>query len=223
MDADAAMTTIDWQSASVVMLCGLPASGKTTTAGRLHTYAGGVLIRSCDVYADLGIRLPRWVERTRGFTVNVREYDDVRDRAYEEIARRLETNLHRTGLVILDAVYGERAKRATVYAICRSRGADVTVLHCRCDDANEVARRFDQRRGREGIPEHEASDYSVFRDIQRRWEDPHADSFADGGSPMFVTINTMARPPIVSASGASSVATLVRKALAATPMHGMRS
>lgn len=30
--------------AAVVMLCGLPASGKTTTASRLHGYAGGVLI-----------------------------------------------------------------------------------------------------------------------------------------------------------------------------------
>ena len=83
--------------ASVVMMCGLPASGKTTTAGRLHAYAGGVLIRSCDVYADLGIRLPDWVVRTRGFTVNVHEYDQVRDRAYEEIARRLERNLAGAG------------------------------------------------------------------------------------------------------------------------------
>ena len=39
---------------SVVMMCGLPASGKTTTAERLHGYAGGVLIRSCDVYKELG-------------------------------------------------------------------------------------------------------------------------------------------------------------------------
>ena len=70
--------------AAVVMMCGLPASGKTSTAGLLHAHAGGVLIRSCDVYADLGIRLPDWVERTRGFTVNVHEYDHVRDRAYAE-------------------------------------------------------------------------------------------------------------------------------------------
>ena len=94
--------------ASVVMMCGLPASGKTTTAGQLHSYAGGALIRSCDVYADLGIRLPDWVARTRGFTIDVDEYDRVRDRAYEEIACRLEHRLQSTGLVILDAVYGER-------------------------------------------------------------------------------------------------------------------
>jgi len=217
------MTVIHPGSTSVVMMCGLPASGKTTTAGQLHAHAGGVLIRSCDVYADLGIRLPRWVERTRRFTVNVHEYEQVRDRAYEEIARRLEGNLDRAGLVILDAVYGERAKRAQVYAICRSRGADVTLLHCRCDDANEVARRFDRRRGHESIPEHEASDHSVFHDIARRWEDPHADTFADGDSPRFVTVDTLSEPPIVNGSETSSVAGLVREALAAAHTQAIRS
>ncbi len=52
----------------VVVLAGLPASGKTTVAGRLHRRLGGVLIRSCDVYTALGIDLPGWVERTAGFT-----------------------------------------------------------------------------------------------------------------------------------------------------------
>ncbi len=112
------------------MMCGFPASGKTTTAGQLHSYAGGALIRSCDVYADLGIRLPDWVARTRGFTIDVDEYDRVRDRAYEEIACRLEHRLQSTGLVILDAVYGERAKRSAVYSLCRSHGADLTLVHC---------------------------------------------------------------------------------------------
>ncbi|MGH7315205.1 MAG: AAA family ATPase [Candidatus Rokuibacteriota bacterium] len=204
-------------------MCGLPASGKTTTAGRLHAHAGGVLIRSCDVYAGLRIRLPDWVERTRGFTVNVHEYDQVRDRAYEEIARRLERSIDRAGLVILDAVYGERAKRGAIHAICRSRGADVVLLHCRCDDPNEVARRFDRRRGHESVPEHEASDRSVFRDIARRWEDPRADQFAGGGPPTIITVDTLHEPPIVSGSEASWLPSLLRQALATTHARAMRS
>jgi predicted kinase len=52
-------------------MCGLPASGKTTTAERSHRRLGGALIRNCDVYQALGISLPDWVRRTRGFTVNV--------------------------------------------------------------------------------------------------------------------------------------------------------
>jgi len=203
-------------SATVVMMCGLPAAGKTTTAARLHAHAGGVLIRSCDVYADLGIRLPDWVERTRGFTVDVREYDRLRDRAYDELARRLESDLGRPRLVILDAVYGERAKRDVIYAIGRSRGVDVILLHCRCDDPAEVARRLERRRGRESTPEHEASDRSVFRDIARRWEDPHADVSEDGASPMIITIDTLSEPPIVRGPERSLLIRLLREAFART-------
>jgi predicted kinase len=198
---------------AVVMMCGLPASGKTTTAGRLHAHAGGVLIRSCDVYAELGIRLPEWVERTAGFTVNVHEYDRVRDRAYVEIAQRLERSLASARLVILDAVYGERAKRQTIYAIARERGVDVSLVHCRCDDPNEVARRFDARRGREVIPEHEASDRAVFHDIARRWEDPRADLLANGRPPAIVTVDTLAEPPLVRGNDAAWLLTLLEEAL----------
>jgi predicted kinase len=202
--------------AAVVMMCGLPASGKTTTAGRLHAHAGGVLIRSCDVYARLGIDLPDWVARTRGFTVNVGRYDRVRDHAYVEIARGLEAGLEVGGLVVLDAVYGESAKRAAVYAICRARGAALAVCHCRCDDPDEVARRLDRRRGRERVPEHEASDRSVWRDIARRWEDPHADRFTDdGGAPAIVTVDTLGEARIAGAPAASWSTALVRAALAA--------
>ena len=51
--------------ATTVMMCGLPASGKTTTAMRLYAQLGGDLIRSCDIYQELGIVLPEWVRRMR--------------------------------------------------------------------------------------------------------------------------------------------------------------
>jgi predicted kinase len=198
---------------AVVMMCGLPASGKTTTAGRLHAHASGVLIRSCDVYADLSIRLPDWVERTAGFTANVHAYDQVRDRAYVEIAQRLERSLDSARLVILDAVYGERAKRDAIYAIARERGVDVSLVHCRCDDMNEIARRLDARRGREVIPEHEASDRAVFRDIARRWEDPGSDRLANGRPPAIVTVDTLAEPPVIRGNGAEWLLVLLQEAL----------
>ena len=74
---------------TVIVMCGLPVSGKTSTAARLHAVAGGTLIRSCDVYQSLGIVLPEWVRRTRGFTMEVAAYDAVRDDAYREMDRRL--------------------------------------------------------------------------------------------------------------------------------------
>jgi predicted kinase len=175
----------------VLLMCGLPASGKTTTAERLHVALGGVLIRSCDVYQSLGIDLPAWVRRTRGFTVDVHLYDRVRDAAYVEMGRRLDAAVASgSSLVIVDAVHGEPDKRAAMYAICQARGATPVLVRCRCDDPAEVARRFRARRGREDDPPNEASDLSVFQDISRRWRDPVEDQLSDGRLPAIIAYDT---------------------------------
>jgi len=175
----------------VLLMCGLPASGKTTTAERLHAALGGVLIRSCDVYQALDIDLPAWVRRTRGFTVNVEAYDRERDEAYREMWRRLEKALTSgASPVIVDAVHGEPDKRAAVYAICHSWRAAPVLVHCRCDDPAEVSRRFRARSGHEHEPPNEASDLSVFRDIARRWIDPVMDRLPDGRQPTVIAYDS---------------------------------
>src|SRR5688572_27311978 len=98
--------------APVVLMSGLPASGKTTVAERLHRALGGVLIRQCDVYARLGIDLRAWVQRTDRFTRGVEAYERERDEAYIAIAHELDAALATADrAVIVDAVYGEPAKR----------------------------------------------------------------------------------------------------------------
>lgn len=163
----------------VVLMCGLPASGKTTTAERLHAVLGGRLIRSCDVYQRLGICLADWVVKTRGFREAVGAYEQVRDRAYEEMARLLEESLAAgETLAILDAVHGERAKRAVVFDLCRRYAAAPVLVWCRCDDLAETERRLAARQGREAEPEREASDVSVYRHIASLWDDPLEDNLA---------------------------------------------
>lgn len=161
-------------------------------AGRLHAALGGTLIRSCDVYQQLGIRLPEWVTKTRGFTEGVEAYERVRDRAYDAMARSLEEALV-TGasLVIVDAVHGEWPKRQAVYRICATHGAAPVILLCECDDWRETERRFAARRGRDGEPEHEASDLAVYRDIKRRWQHPTADTLPDGHAPTILRVDTL--------------------------------
>lgn len=182
---------METEGATVVLMAGLPASGKTTTAERLHARLGGDLIRSCDVYQALGIDLPAWVRRTRGFTLNVEAYDQVRDGAYREMWRRLEQALAAgSSLVIVDAVHGEPDKRAAAYAICRAWRATPVLVHCRCDDSAEVARRFRARSGREHEPPNEASDLSVFHDIARRWTDPAADRLPEGRLPIVISYDS---------------------------------
>jgi len=161
---------------NVIVMCGLPVSGKTSTAARLRAVGGGTLIRSCDVYQSLGIVLPEWVRRTRGFTVDVAAYDALRDEAYREMGCRLDAALSGPSTtIIVDAVHGECDKRAAVWQRCRAHGVRPVLVWCRCDDPRAVAARFRARRGRDAEPEHEASDMSVFHDIARRWQDPRED------------------------------------------------
>jgi predicted kinase len=202
--------------AVIVMMCGLPASGKTMTAMRLHAQLGGVLIRSCDIYQELGIVLSDWVKRTAGFTTNVSDYDRVRDHAYAEMARRADLNLaNGLPLVIIDAVHGERAKRQRLYEISASRGATPFLIVCMCPDFSEVQRRFHARKRREAEPELEASDLSVFHDIQRRWESPLKDELPGGGSPPVLVYNTLNRGVTRIPGTGGSMLALIEEALTA--------
>ena len=198
----------------VVLLCGLPAAGKTTSAARLHAHAGGTLIRSCDVFAALGISVAGWVERTRGFAAGAGAYEALRDRAYVEMARRLDAALQvPPGPVIVDAAHVERAKREAVYEVCLRRGARPAILWCRCDDEAEIARRLERRRGRESEPEHEASDVSVVRHLAGLWEDPRADRLPGGAPVEIVTHDTRHGRVDLAAGTAPDLVRLVRDAL----------
>ncbi len=201
--------------ATTVLMCGLPASGKTTTAMCLHAHLGGVLIRSCDIYQELGIVLPEWVKRTAGFTVNVAEYDRVRDKAYTAMAKRADMSLaNGAPLVIIDAVHGERAKRQRLYALCSAHGAMPILVVCLCEDFAEVERRFRAREGREADPEREASDLSVFHDIRRRWENPLTDGLSDATRPTIFIYNTLSRRVATIPGVGASIAARVHAVLA---------
>jgi predicted kinase len=202
---------------AVILMSGLPASGKTTAAMRLHGALGGTLIRSCDVYRELGIVLSEWVERTRRFTLDVAAYDRVRDDAYVEMARRVDLTLAAgASLAIVDAVHGERDKRRRLYGICRARKAAPILVVCCCDDFEEVQRRFRTRRGREREPQHEASDLSVFRDISRRWQTPQQDVLPDGTRPTAVTYDSLTNRVEIVHAALREAAERIRFALAAS-------
>lgn len=207
---------------AVIMTSGLPASGKTTTAMRLHADLGGVLIRSCDIYQELGIVLSEWVERTQRFTVDVVAYDRVRDEAYIQMARRVDRSLEAgSPLVIVDAVHGERDKRRRLYEICNARRAAPILALCYCDDFEEVRRRFRARGGHEREPQHEASDLSVFYDIQLRWQTPLTDVLPDGTRPTILTYNTLDGRVAVIHVASPELAERIRVALVAPSRDGL--
>jgi predicted kinase len=205
----------------MLVMCGMPTSGKTTTAARIHAAGGGVLVRSCDVFADLGINVAEWVARTHGFTRAVDDFQRLRVAAYVEMSRRITAALaDGARLVIVDAVHGARASRDGVYGLAARFGAMPVLVWCRCDDFEEVTRRFAARRGHEHIPEHEASDLSVYRNISDHWQDPSNDRLPDGTPVPTVIYDTFRERLVVPAEPAETVA-LIRDALdTATVVNG---
>lgn len=159
---------------------------------RLHEGLGGVLIRSCDIYEELGIVVSDWIRRTKGFTVNLGEYDRLRDEAYSRMWLRADEEFAAgTPIVIIDFAHPDLKKRRMLYNICINRGAAPVLVLCRCNDFEEVRRRFSSRRGREAEPEHEASDLSVLDDIRRRWENPLTDLLSNGNRPTIIMYDTV--------------------------------
>jgi predicted kinase len=200
--------------AAVIVMCGMAGAGKTTTAARIHARADGVLIRSCDVFLDLGISVPEWVARTRGFTREIDAFQRLREAAYVEMARRLGVALSDGArLVIIDAVHGARASREGVYAVCARFRAEPVLVLCRCDDFAEITRRFARRRGREHEPEHEASDLSVYRNVADHWQDPSSDTLPGGTRVPLVVFDTL-RDELSLPDPPSATVTLIREALA---------
>lgn len=196
---------------TVILLCGLPASGKTTTARRIHAHTGGTLIRQCDVYQDLGIDLPAWVRRTNGLTRGVRGYEEVRAGAYDELTRRLRAALDADREpVIVDAVHAERARRLLACSLAAGYDATPVILWCRCD-VNETRRRMADRQGHESEPENEAAHFSVYQHLAGLWDDPLADDF-EVASPVLLAHDTIAdRLDVLR--GASPAIDLIRAAL----------
>src|SRR5215470_7592933 len=203
--------------ALVVLMCGLPAAGKTTSAERLHAELGGVLIRSCDVYQELGISFPDWVQRTRGFTHDVTGYEQARDTAYVRMLSLLEYHLTAgSKIVIIDAVHGEPAKRRAVFHVCVASGAEPLLVWCRCDDRKETERRIMQRRGREADPACEASDRSVFDHIARLWEPPSHERCGSAVVPI-CTYDTQLRALRWRRQPGQAAAAFIEAALTAQP------
>ena len=126
----------------MVLVGGLPGTGKSTLAGALTDSLGWTLLRSDSIRQELGARSPGGrpaYDRTTTL------------RVYSELLRRARTLLRRGWPVVLDASWHDAALRAMAVGVATDQAADLAQVHCRAP--REVAeRRITRRRAVGGDP-----------------------------------------------------------------------
>ncbi|MDP2478946.1 MAG: AAA family ATPase, partial [Candidatus Palauibacterales bacterium] len=128
----------------LVLVAGLPATGKSTLAAGLAEHASFEVLasdrvrkelagvppgRSAAAAPDEGLYAPEWTERT-----------------YAALLDRASAILHRGGRALVDASFHREERRREFVALARSLAVPVCVLVCRTD-AGSVRRRLESRAG----------------------------------------------------------------------------
>jgi aminoglycoside phosphotransferase family enzyme/predicted kinase len=141
----------------LVLVGGLPGTGKSTLARALAEQAGFAVIRSDKVRKELAgipftvkgrsIYTPEWSERT-----------------YRECWRRADQGLFAGRRVLVDATFSKEHGRRDFLAGARRLGVPAALLICQAD--REVIRqRLAQRRG-----DVSDADWAVYEEAERTWE-----------------------------------------------------
>lgn len=137
----------------LILVCGLPATGKSTIAYRLARRLNAVLLRTDVVRKEL-LPVPRYTYEEKELVYNTTLL----------IARYL----LRSGLrVVIDGTFYKRVVRVRAYRLAEETGKRLVIVECVCPD--EVIRtRMRNRALREDIPTD--ADYQVYLKIKEEFE-----------------------------------------------------
>jgi aminoglycoside phosphotransferase family enzyme/predicted kinase len=141
----------------LLLVAGLPGSGKSALARGLAEQAGFLVIRSDVVRKELAAQsqyqdnlyTPQWTERT-----------------YAECARQAEEYLFEGKRVLVDATFREESKRRSFLELATRCGVPGAILVCRAE-TETIRRRLAGRRG-----DASDADWSVYREMTATWEHP---------------------------------------------------
>jgi aminoglycoside phosphotransferase family enzyme/predicted kinase len=150
--------------ACLVLVGGLPGTGKSSLAASIAAQAGFDVIRSDVVRKELaglpaGVAAPA-ADRAGIYTA------EWTGRTYAECLRRAEERLFEGKRVIIDATFIEEARRKPFFDAAMRWGVPVLFLVCEADPS-AVEARLEARRG-----DASDADWQVYLAAARRWEKP---------------------------------------------------
>lgn len=124
------------QARQVLLLVGgLPGTGKSTVASAICDQTGWELLRTDEVRAELAPRLGQDRYAPEAVTA-----------VYDEVLRRARRHMEAGSSVVLDASWSRADKRAAAAGAAQEAGVELLELCCSCDEAVAVARIGERRR-----------------------------------------------------------------------------
>jgi predicted kinase len=137
----------------LVLVCGLPGTGKSTVAERIAELLPASLLRTDVVRKEL------FPDPTYASEESARVYDELFSRARE----RLDDGEH----VVLDATFRRRDLRERAAAVAEAAGTEYRLVRVTC--AESVVRQRIERRQREEDDESDA-DFAVYNQLKNEFE-----------------------------------------------------
>jgi aminoglycoside phosphotransferase family enzyme/predicted kinase len=153
---------------ALVCVGGLPGTGKSTLARGLAERAGFTVIASDRVRKELaGVPAAAPAAAPYGAGIYTREWTE---RTYGECLRRARRGLREGGRVLVDASFGDAARRREFLDQARRLAVPGLLLLCRCGEA-EVRRRLARRQG--GPSD---ADWEIYRAARAAWHPQSPDT-----------------------------------------------
>lgn len=149
---------------ALVLVGGLPGSGKSTLSAELSTAAGFEVIRSDVVRKELAGMAPE-SSASQSFGQGIYSHD-WNERTYAECLLRAEAALFEGRRVIVDASFRDDASRQQLLAAARRWSVPGLVLVCQAD-AKVIRERLASRRG-----DASDADWNIYQQAAQHWQSP---------------------------------------------------
>jgi predicted kinase len=148
----------------LVLIGGLPGTGKSTLARGLASHAGFSVIRSDEVRKEMA-SLTGAPSSPTGFGMGI--YSPAwTERVYGECARRVEGLLFEGRKALVDASFGRESDRVHFIDVATRWGVPLILFLCRAEP-DVVRERLDSRHG-----DVSDADWQVYQEAAARWDEP---------------------------------------------------
>jgi aminoglycoside phosphotransferase family enzyme/predicted kinase len=142
---------------ALLLVGGLPGTGKSTIASMLGRSAGFEVLRSDVLRKEIaGVAVEE-----RGASIYSEEWNE---RTYGRCLEQAEKILDQGGRVVVDATFREQGRRQAFWELAKSRCVQAAFIHCTAP-REELKRRLDQRRG--GASD---ADWATYELVEKSWE-----------------------------------------------------